>query len=113
MVCYKFAVGTCEKGNNCEYAHDIELAKKYLHMKVKYYTDSKWYKPAPGSNEAPRLSLFVVEEREEEDWYEFQRLVLEEEAAAAEEQLEEQGDYGEEYEDDEGAVDGYGAPSRS
>ena len=111
LVCYKFAFGNCDKGRNCEYAHDPELARKYVVMKAQYFMDSKFY-PAGSKVDVPRLSLFTVPEREEEDWYEFQRMVLEEELVAA--HLEpEQGDYGEEHEEDEGVVDGYGAHHRS
>ena len=107
LVCYKFAVGNCDKGKDCEYAHDPDLASKYLHMKVKYFSDSKWYKPLPASDSS-RLAVFAASDREEEDWYEMQRKILEEELAAAGLE-EEKSDFVESYEPGESVVDGYDA----
>ena len=107
LVCYKFAVGNCDKGKDCEYAHDPDLASKYLHMKVKYFSDSKWYKPLPASDPS-RLAVFAASDREEEDWYEMQRKILEEELAAAGLE-EEQSEFVESYEPGESVVDGYDA----
>ena len=78
-------------------------------MKVKYYTDSKWFKPPPATD-SPRLSLFTVPEREEEDWYEFQLMVHKEEQMA--EQLAGMQDGGEWDVSSVAAMDGDGAHHR-
>ena len=112
MVCYKFAItGKCDKGKDCEYRHDPALAQKYLEMKVKYLQDSvHWAKTNPRSD-SPRLSMFLYAERDEVDWYEMQKIEYEEQLRL-EEEAEHEG-YEEEYEEDEGVVDGYDAPYRS
>ena len=109
MVCYKFAMDKCDQGDNCQYSHNIEEAKKWVMMKAKYYMDSKWYRPSPG--DPPRLSLFMEADQEEQDWYKFQQMVLAEQLAV--EELAEEEDYVEEYEEEEVVVSGYDAPYRS
>ena len=109
MVCYKFAFDKCDQGDNCQYSHNIDAVGKWLRLKVKYYMDSKWYKPSPG--DPPRLLLFKEADQAELDWYKFQEMVLAE--GLDEEELVEEEDYVEEYEEEEGVVDGYDAPYRS
>ena len=109
MVCYKFAFDKFDQGDNCQYSHSPEEANKWLHLKVKYYSDSKWFKPRPG--DPPRLLLFKEADQAELDWYKFQEMVLAE--GLDEEELVEEEDYVEEYEEEEGVVDGYDVPYRS
>ena len=41
LVCYYFAIhGTCEKGKECSFSHDIGLAKEWLQSKMKVYSGS-------------------------------------------------------------------------
>ena len=43
LVCFKFAIGTCEKGKDCEYAHDERLAKQWLADKVALYSGARLF----------------------------------------------------------------------
>ena len=70
LVCFKFAMGTCDKGRDCEYAHDPVLVKKYLARKVAYYTSSKWFDPSVKAEDPPVAQNFGITE---EEWYELQR----------------------------------------
>ena len=67
LVCFKFAVGGCDKGDKCEYAHDRALAAKYLAKMVKRYTGSKFYDPKVTADDPPSQH-FQVTEMSEEQW---------------------------------------------
>ena len=70
LVCFKFAIGTCDKGRDCEYAHDPVLVKKYLAKKIAYYTSSKWFDPSVKAEDPPVAQNFGITE---DEWYELQR----------------------------------------
>jgi hypothetical protein len=67
LVCFKFALGGCDKGDKCEYAHDRALAAKYLARMVKRYTGSKFYDPKITADDPPSQQ-FQVTEMSEEQW---------------------------------------------
>jgi hypothetical protein len=67
LVCFKFALGSCDKGDKCDYAHDKGLAAKYLARMVKRYTGSKFYDPKVTADEPPSQH-FQVTEMSEEQW---------------------------------------------
>lgn len=62
-------MGTCDKGKDCEYAHDPVLAKRYLAKKVAYYSSSKWFDPGVRADDPPAAQNFGITE---EEWYELQ-----------------------------------------
>jgi len=70
LVCFKFAMGTCDKGKDCEYAHDPALARKYLAKKVAYYSSSKWFDPSVRAEDPSAAQNFGITE---DEWYELQR----------------------------------------
>ena len=105
LVCFKFAMGTCDKGKDCEYAHDPVLAKKYLAKKVAYYSSSKWFDPSVRAEDPPAAQNFGITE---EEWYELQRDDEENEEEQAAE-----ADYGYDDSGAESFVEHHGAQWRS
>ena len=74
-LCFKYAMGKCDQGEDCEYTHDPVLAGEYLAKKVAYYTSSRWYDPRIKGDRVQAPQNFKIAETE---WYDTQRAEHEE-----------------------------------
>ena len=83
LVCFKFAIGACDKGKECEYSHDERLAKQWLTDKVALYSGAKLF----DKSMRPTEKTHHLHALEVQFWGEVQ----EEEQDAAEEEENEEG----------------------
>ena len=73
LVCYKYALYRCDKGDSCRYLHDEDLAIEYIAKMIQLYQKSKHFKPSVNV-EDPQLRQFVVTDPLiiEDEWYGYQ-----------------------------------------